>query len=77
MTPLDQLRLKLPAHDFDRLMQTARPLAASDRDAFFKDVAAELGQHEVVGPGLLHRNAQASDRTGAGNPGVARAGGPG
>ncbi len=36
-------------------MQTGRPLATSERDAFFKDVAAELGQHEVVGPGLLHR----------------------
>ena len=55
MTPLDQLRLRLPDHDFVRLMQTARPLAALDRDAFFKDVAAELGQHQVVGPGLLHR----------------------
>ena len=55
MTPLDQLRLRLPAHDFARLMETAKPLAALDRDAFLKDVAAELGQHEVVGPGLLHR----------------------
>ena len=36
-------------------METAKPLAALDRDAFLKDVAAELGQHEVVGPGLLHR----------------------
>ena len=25
------------------------------RDAMLKDIAAELGQHEVVGPGLLHR----------------------
>ena len=55
MTPLDQLRLRLPEHDFYRLMETAKPLAALDRDAFFKDVAVELGQHEVVGPGLLHR----------------------
>ena len=53
MTPLDQLRLRLPAHDFDRLMQAAKSVA--DRDAFVKDIAAELGQHEVVGPGLLHR----------------------
>ena len=53
MTPLDQLRLRLPAHEFDRLMQAAKPVA--DRDAFVKDIAAELGQHEVVGPGLLHR----------------------
>ena len=55
MTPLDQLRLRLTDHDFDRLMQAAKPVPAPDRDAFLKDVAAELGQHEVVGPGLLHR----------------------
>ena len=36
-------------------MQAAKPVAVADRDAFLKDVAAELGQHEVVGPGLLHR----------------------
>ena len=53
--PLDQLRLRLPAHDFDRLMQAAKPVAEPDRDALLKDIAAELGQHEVVGPGLLHR----------------------
>ena len=29
MTPLDQLRLRLPAHDFDRLMQAAKPVAES------------------------------------------------
>ena len=55
MTPLDQLRLRLPEHDFARLMETAKPLAALERNAFLKDLAAELGQHEVVGPGLLHR----------------------
>ena len=55
MTPLDQLRLRLTDHDFDRLMQAAKPVPAPDRDAFLKDVAAELGQHEVVGPGFLHR----------------------
>ena len=55
MTPLDQLRLRLTDHDFDRLMQAAKPVTVPDRDAFLKDVAAELGQHEVVGPGLTHR----------------------
>ena len=55
MTPLDQLRLRLTDHDFERLMQAAKPVPVSDRDAFLRDVAAELGQHEVVGPGLLHR----------------------
>ena len=55
MTPLDQLRLRLPAHDFVRLMQAAKPVAEPDRDALLNDIAAELGQHEVVGPGLLHR----------------------
>jgi hypothetical protein len=55
VTPVDQLRLRLTDHDFDRLMQATKPLPVSDRDAFLRDVAAELGQHEVVGPGLLHR----------------------
>ena len=55
MTPLDQLRLRLTDHDFERLMQAAKPVTVPDRDAFLKDVAAELGQHEVVGPGLTHR----------------------
>src|SRR3954467_47150 len=36
-------------------MQAAKPVAESDRDAFLNDIAAELGQHEVIGPGLLHR----------------------
>ena len=36
-------------------MQAAKPIPVSNRDAFLKDVAAELGQHEVVGPGFLHR----------------------
>ena len=42
MTPLDQLRLRLPAHDFDRLMQAAKPVAESARDAMLKDIAASL-----------------------------------
>ena len=36
MTPLDQLRLRLPAHDFDRLMQAAKPVAESARDAMLR-----------------------------------------
>jgi hypothetical protein len=32
VTPLDQLRLRLPDQDFDRLMQAAKSLAAPDRD---------------------------------------------
>jgi hypothetical protein len=36
-------------------MQAAKPVAEPDRDAMLKDIATELGQHEVVGPGLLHR----------------------
>jgi hypothetical protein len=36
-------------------MEAAKPVAKPDCDAFLKDIAAELGQHEVVGPGLLHR----------------------
>ena len=41
MTPLDQLRLRLPAHEFDRLMQAAKPVAESARDAMLKDIAAD------------------------------------
>ena len=55
MTPLDQLRLRLPTHEFDLLMQAVKPVAEADRDALIKGIAAELGQHEVVGTGLLHR----------------------
>jgi hypothetical protein len=44
-----------PDHDFDRLMQAAKPIAPPERDAFLKDIGAELGRYEVVGPGLLHR----------------------
>jgi hypothetical protein len=36
-------------------MQAAKPIAEPARAAMLKDIAAELGQHEVVGPGLLHR----------------------
>ena len=38
---------------FGALVKAAKPVA--DREAFLKDIAAELGQHEAVGPGLLHR----------------------
>jgi len=55
VTPLDQLRLRLPENDFDQLMQAGKLIPAPGRDAFLKEVAAELGQHEVIGPGLLHR----------------------
>ena len=53
MTPRDQLRLRLTDHDFKRLMQAAKPLSVSDRDAFLRDVAAELGQHEVACAGCF------------------------
>jgi hypothetical protein len=33
VTPLDQLRLRLPDHEFDRLMQAAKPAAEPDREA--------------------------------------------
>ena len=55
MTPLDQLRLRLPPHDVGRLMDAASPRAPPERDALLRDIAGELGQHEVIGPGLLHR----------------------
>ena len=36
-------------------MPAAKPIAPPERDAFLKDIGAELGRYEVVGPGLLHR----------------------
>ena len=44
VTPLDQLRLRLTDHDFDRLMQAAKPVPVPDRDAFVREVAAEVGR---------------------------------
>ena len=42
VTPLDQLRLRLPEHDFEHgLGETAQPVANFDRDALLKDIAAE------------------------------------
>ena len=49
MTPLDQLRLRLPDHNFDRLMQAVKHIASPERDALLKYVAAGRGKHEVVG----------------------------
>jgi len=34
VTPLNQLRLRLPEHEFGRLMEAAAPITVSDRDAF-------------------------------------------
>jgi hypothetical protein len=49
VTPLHQLRLRLPDHNFDRLMQAVKHIASPERDALLKYVAAERGKHEVVG----------------------------
>jgi hypothetical protein len=50
-----QLRQVLKIRDFafDRLMQAAQPVAAPDRDAFFKDIAAELGRYDAARSELL------------------------
>ena len=50
MMPLNQLRLRLPAHEFARVMQAANPVAEPDRDAFLKHVAAELGSTKWPDP---------------------------
>jgi hypothetical protein len=49
VTPLHQLRLRLPDHNFDRLMQAVKHIPSPERDALLKYVAAERGKHEVVG----------------------------
>ena len=61
VTPLDQLRLRLPASRTSTwLMQAVKPVAEPDRDALLKDIAAELGQHEVVGTRLAASDHQRS-----------------
>ena len=49
MTPLDQLRLRLPAHDFDRLMQAAKPVAESARDAMLRTSRRSLANTKWSG----------------------------
>jgi hypothetical protein len=49
VTPLHQLRFRLPDHNFDRLMQAVKHIASPERDAPLKYVAAGRGKHEVVG----------------------------
>ena len=61
-TPLDQLRLRLTDHDFARLMQAAKPLSGSDRDAFLRDVAAGSGRPRFAASGHK-RSAAALYRT--------------
>ena len=50
MTPLDQLRLRLPDHDFDRLMQAAKSLAAPDRDTFLRTLRRSLAATKCSDP---------------------------
>jgi hypothetical protein len=49
VTPLDQLRLRLPAHDFDRLMQAAKPVAESARDAMLRTSRRSLANTKWSG----------------------------
>jgi hypothetical protein len=37
--------------------QAAAPIAPHERGRFLEELATELGRHEVVGPGLVHRTA--------------------
>ena len=37
------------------MIEAASPIPPPERDAFLRDIAVALGQHEVIGPGLLHR----------------------
>ena len=65
VTPLDQLRLRLPAHECDLLMQAIKPVAEADRDALLKEIAAELGQHEWRDPACCIGSSASSGATGA------------
>jgi hypothetical protein len=37
------------------IVDAARPLQPRDRDQFLRDVAAELGRYELLGPGIVGR----------------------
>jgi hypothetical protein len=47
--------LSLNDAEFAAVQAAAAPIHPQQRDAFLKALAAELAQHSVVGPGLVHR----------------------
>jgi hypothetical protein len=47
--------LALPDDLHAMVMAAAAPIAASERQQFLSELAAELERHPVIGPGLLHR----------------------
>jgi hypothetical protein len=51
VTPLDQLRLRLPDHDFDRVMQAAKHIASPERDAFLRTLQRNSASTKWSGRG--------------------------
>jgi hypothetical protein len=47
--------LALTDESLSTLMRLAEPLQPIDRSAFLRDVAEQLGRHEVLGEGLVAR----------------------
>jgi hypothetical protein len=54
--------LSLSDDEFAAVQAAAGPIHPQQRDAFLKALAAELAQHPVVGPGLVHRCASELQR---------------
>jgi|RhiMetdeSRZDD1v2_1073273.scaffolds.fasta_scaffold3115180_1 hypothetical protein len=47
--------LSLSDAELDVILNLARPLEPTLRDPFLRSVAAELGRHRDIGPGLVFR----------------------
>jgi hypothetical protein len=50
------------------IMESARPIPARERDHFLQDIAAELAQHQEIGPGLIGRLSRDMQRRYIGPP---------
>jgi hypothetical protein len=55
--------LSLSDDEYAAVQAAAAPIHPSQRDAFLKALAVELGRHPVVGPGLVFRAAAELQRT--------------
>ena len=47
--------LSLSDSELAAIMEAARPIPPRDRDAFLRDVAAELAKYPELGPGVVGR----------------------
>jgi hypothetical protein len=55
--------ISLSDDELAAVMDGARPLAPEHRDAFLRDIAAELAKHpDELGPGIVHRLVRETQR---------------